>query len=157
MPGVPFEMQAMMTENIIPELKKRFHPKSIYHKTILTQGIGESFLAAIIEEWENNLPPAIKLAYLPQPGIVRLRLTGTGDDEAAIRAMVGEQAGKLSAIIPEYIFGEDDDRLEAIIGKLLRKELHPGNSRKLHRRLYCTPAYQHPRKLGLFQRFHHCL
>jgi len=122
MPGVPFEMQAMMTENIIPELKKRFHPKSIYHKTILTQGIGESFLAAIIEEWENNLPPAIKLAYLPQPGIVRLRLTGTGDDEAAIRAMVGEQAGKLSAIIPEYIFGEDDDRLEAIIGKLLKEK-----------------------------------
>jgi nicotinamide-nucleotide amidase len=122
MPGVPFEMQAMMTENIIPELKRRFHPKSIFHKTILTQGIGESFLASIIEEWENNLPAAIKLAYLPQPGIVRLRLTGTGDDVAAIRNLVEKQAGKLSAIIPEYIFGEDDDRLEAIVGKLLKEK-----------------------------------
>jgi nicotinamide-nucleotide amidase len=119
MPGVPFEMKAMMKEYIIPELKKRFQPKSIYHKTILTQGIGESFLATLIEEWENNLPPAIKLAYLPQPGIVRLRLTGTGDDETAIHDLVDEQVAKLSLLISEYIFGEDDDRLEAIVGKLL--------------------------------------
>ncbi|MCX6287019.1 MAG: competence/damage-inducible protein A [Bacteroidetes bacterium] len=122
MPGVPFEMQAMMKEHIIPELKKRFHPKSIYHKTILTQGIGESFLAAIIEKWENNLPPSIKLAYLPQPGIVRLRLTGTGDGEAVVRGLVDEQAEKLSAIIPDYIFGADDDRLEAIVGQLLKEK-----------------------------------
>ncbi len=119
MPGVPFEMQAMMKEYIIPELKKRFHPKSIYHKTIMTQGIGESFLATLIEEWENNLPPAIRLAYLPQPGIVRLRLTGTGDDETEILDLVEKQADKLSLLISEYIFGEDDDRLEAIVGKLL--------------------------------------
>ena len=119
MPGVPFEMQAMMKEYIIPELKKRFHPKSIYHKTLMTQGIGESFLATLIEEWENNLPPAIRLAYLPQPGIVRLRLTGTGDDETEILDLVEKQADKLSLLISEYIFGEDDDRLEAIVGKLL--------------------------------------
>jgi len=122
MPGVPFEMQAMMKEYIIPELKKRFGTKAIYHKTILTQGIGESFLAAIIEEWENNLPAAIKLAYLPQPGIVRLRLTGTGDEEDAIRSLVGKEAAKLSALIPEYMFGEDDDRLEAIVGRLLKEK-----------------------------------
>jgi len=119
MPGVPFEMQAMMTENIIPELRKRFHPQSIYHKTILTQGIGESLLATIIEHWENNLPAAIKLAYLPQPGIVRLRLTGIGDNEAVIHALVEEEARKLTVLIPEHIFGEDDDKIEAIIGKLL--------------------------------------
>ncbi|MCX6284670.1 MAG: nicotinamide-nucleotide amidohydrolase family protein, partial [Bacteroidetes bacterium] len=122
MPGVPFEMKAMMEEYIIPELKKRFHPKSIYHKTILTQGIGESFLAKIIEEWENDLPATIKLAYLPQPGIVRLRLTGYGDDEASILTLVEEQAEKLSAIIPEYIFGADDDTLEALVGKLLKEK-----------------------------------
>lgn len=122
MPGVPFEMQAMMKEYIIPELKTRFHPKSFYHKTILTQGIGESFLAALIEDWENNLPPSVKLAYLPQPGMVRLRLTGTGDHEASIRALVEEEAGKLSAIIPEHIFGEDDELIEAIVGKLLKEK-----------------------------------
>lgn len=120
MPGVPFEMKAMMTEYVIPELKKKFHPQSIYHKTILTQGVGESFLAEIIEEWENNLPAAIKLAYLPQPGMVRLRLSGTGDEENAIRSLVEKEAEKLSALIPDYIFGADEDRLEEIVGKLLK-------------------------------------
>jgi nicotinamide-nucleotide amidase len=120
MPGVPFEMQAMMTDYVIPELVKRFHPGAIYHKTILTQGIGESFLASIIGEWENNLPPSVKLAYLPQPGIVRLRLSGTGDDKATVRSVVEKQAEQLSEIISEYIFGTDDDSLEAIIGKILR-------------------------------------
>ncbi len=122
MPGVPFEMKSMMEEYIIHELKTRFHPKSIYHKTILTQGIGESFLAAIIEEWENNLPPAIRLAYLPQPGIVRLRLTGTGDNDASIRSLVEEEVEKLYSLIPEYIFGADDDKLEAIIGRMLKEK-----------------------------------
>jgi len=122
MPGVPFEMHAMMKDYVIPELTKRFHPKSIFHKTILTQGIGESFLAQIIEEWENNLPPAIKLAYLPQPGMVRLRLSGSGNDEASIHALVEEEAAKLSKLIPEYIYGTDDDRLEVIIGKLLKEK-----------------------------------
>ena len=120
MPGVPFEMKAMMTEYVIPELKTKFHPQSIYHKTILTQGVGESFLAEIIEEWENNLPAAIKLAYLPQPGMVRLRLSGTGDEENAIRSLVEKEAEKLSALIPDYIFGADEDRLEEIVGKLLK-------------------------------------
>ena len=122
MPGVPFEMKAMMNEYIIPELKTKFHPQSIYHKTILTQGIGESFLATIIEEWENNLPTDIKLAYLPQPGMVRLRLSGTGNNETEIRALVDGEAEKLSAIIPDYIFGKDDDQIEAIVGKLLKEK-----------------------------------
>ncbi len=122
MPGVPFEMQAMMKDYIIPELTTRFHPNSIYHKTIMTQGIGESFLAQIIEEWENNLPQSIKLAYLPQPGMVRLRLSGTGDDETSVHALVEEEANKLSLLIPEYIYGTDDDRLEALVGKLLKEK-----------------------------------
>ena len=122
MPGVPFEMHAMMKDYIIPELTTRFHPKSIFHKTILTQGIGESFLAQIIEDWENNLPPTIKLAYLPQPGMVRLRLSGSGNDMASIHDLVEEEASKLSKLIPEYIYGTDDDRLEVIIGKLLKEK-----------------------------------
>jgi nicotinamide-nucleotide amidase len=122
MPGVPFEMKAMMLDHVIPMLKERFHPQSIYHKTILTQGIGESFLADLISEWEDALPKEIRLAYLPQPGIVRLRLTGTGTDEAAIRSLVEKEAEKLYSLIPEHIFGENEDRLEEIVGRLLKEK-----------------------------------
>ncbi len=122
MPGVPFEMKAMMTDSVIPALKETFSTPFIYHKTILTQGVGESFLAAQIEEWEKALPPFIKLAYLPQPGIVRLRLTGNAPDEQQIRNEVDAEVARLYQLIPEYIFGEDDDTLELVIGKILRKK-----------------------------------
>jgi nicotinamide-nucleotide amidase len=120
MPGVPFEMKAMMTGYIIPALKVEFATPFIQHKTILTQGVGESFLAEKIEEWELALPKEIKLAYLPQPGIVRLRLSGRGHDQTAIASMIGEAREKLYQLIPEYIFGEDDETLEEVVGKLLK-------------------------------------
>jgi nicotinamide-nucleotide amidase len=119
MPGVPFEMKPMMTGHIIPRLKEAFRTPFIYHKTLLTQGIGESFLAAQIEAWENALPEHIKLAYLPQPGIVRLRLTGMGQDEQILRQQVDTEVARLAILIPEYIFGYNEDTLEAIVGKLL--------------------------------------
>lgn len=119
MPGVPFEMKTMMTDHVIPRLKEAFNTPHIFHRTVLTQGIGESFLAAKIEHWENELPGHIRLAYLPQPGIVRLRLTGTGEDAARLRDETGEQVKKLEALIPEHIFGHDDETLEQIIGALL--------------------------------------
>lgn len=122
MPGVPFEMKAMMTEHVIPRLKETFHTPAIYHKTILTTGIGESFLAARIEEWENGLPEHIKLAYLPQPGIVRLRLTGTGKMEQLIHQQVDAEVARLESLIPDYIYGYDDDTLENIIGRLLKQK-----------------------------------
>ncbi len=125
MPGVPFEMKEMMTNEIIPRLLMCFSAPFIYHKTILTQGIGESFLAKKIEFWENNLPEDIKLAYLPQPGMVRLRLSGTGKEERLVRNRVSSAIGELEKIIPEYIFGYDEETLEEIIGKLL---LEKGNS-----------------------------
>ena len=121
MPGVPFEMKAMMTSHIIPWLKKTFQTPFIYHKTLLTQGIGESFLAAQIDDWEKALPGHIKLAYLPQPGIVRLRLTGSGKEEQIIRQQVDAEINKLETLIPEYIFGFDGDTLEASIGQLLKE------------------------------------
>jgi nicotinamide-nucleotide amidase len=121
MPGVPFEMKAMMSESVIRMLREKFSHISIFHKTILTQGVGESFLATTIEDWENALPENISLAYLPQPGIVRLRLTATGGDEADTRDQVSAQVDKLKKIIPELIFGYDDDKLEIIVGELLMK------------------------------------
>ncbi len=122
MPGVPFEMKAMMTGEVIPRLKKIFNTPFLYHKTILTQGVGESFLAAQIEEWENALPSHIKLAYLPQPGMVRLRLTGEGSNEDILNQQVESEVLKLNKLIPEYIFGYDDETLESIIGKMLTEK-----------------------------------
>ena len=119
MPGVPFEMKPMMTDHVIPRVREVFHTPCLYHKTILTQGIGESFLAARIVEWENALPAHIKLAYLPQPGMVRLRLTGTGGSETKLHKEVDAAAEKLEPMISEYIFGYGDDTLERIVGRLL--------------------------------------
>jgi nicotinamide-nucleotide amidase len=122
MPGVPFEMKPMLKDYVIPALQKNYTQKNIYHKTILTQGIGESFLSEIIEEWENSLPENISLAYLPQPGLVRLRLTGKGDDETIVKKKVEAEVTSLLKIIPEYIYGFNEDRLEVIVGDLLQKK-----------------------------------
>ena len=122
MPGVPFEMKPMITETIIPEIKKRHKTHTIVHKTVLTQGIGESWLAQKIEAWEDKLPDNIKLAYLPQPGIVRLRLTAVGENKKALEHQVDKEIKKLLTIIPEYFFGYDNDELSAIVGELLRKK-----------------------------------
>lgn len=119
MPGVPFEMKALMEDHILPRLQT-LSKISIVHRTILTQGVGESFLAAKIEAWETGLPPYIKLAYLPQPGIVRLRLTGSGPDKAQLETEINACADELYELISEHIFGEGDDTLELIVGKLLK-------------------------------------
>jgi nicotinamide-nucleotide amidase len=136
MPGVPFEMKTMMTDFVIPWLKTEFQTPSIHHRTVLTQGVGESFLAAEIEQWEDALPPFIKLAYLPQPGIVRLRLTGLGPDAQIIREQVEKEVVRLRELIPEYIFGYDDDTLEKVIGEILKK-----NGKTLATAESCTGGY----------------
>ncbi|MEI6173297.1 MAG: competence/damage-inducible protein A [Bacteroidota bacterium] len=136
MPGVPFEMKGMMTGYVIPRLKEIFQTPFIYHRTLLTQGIGESFLAAHIENWESALPGNIKLAYLPQPGIVRLRLSGTGSQEQIVRKQVDAEAAKLENLITEYLFGYDEDTLEEIIGKLLK-----ANNKTLATAESCTGGY----------------
>ncbi|HKR03235.1 MAG TPA: competence/damage-inducible protein A [Bacteroidia bacterium] len=121
LPGVPFEMKAMMENDILPLLKQKFKTPFIYHKTILTQGAGESFLADMIEKWEDNLPKHIRLAYLPSPGAVRLRLTAKGD-AVKIKEETEQQIKKLQPIIEKYMYGYDDDTLEEIIGKFLREK-----------------------------------
>ncbi|MFH0893142.1 MAG: competence/damage-inducible protein A [Bacteroidota bacterium] len=120
LPGVPFEMKAMMKDSVIPALLKNFIIPARYHKTILTQGVGESFLAEKIQVWEENLPRGMQLAYLPSPGLVRLRLTAVGNDQDETKEKVDKEIRKLYAIIPELIFGEGDQTLEAILGELLR-------------------------------------
>jgi nicotinamide-nucleotide amidase len=122
MPGVPGEMKGIMENSVLPELKKKFALPPIVHKTILTQGIGESMLAEKIERWEDALPSNLKLAYLPSTGMVRLRLTGHGTDEIELRQLVEEEVKKLLPLISNYVYGEDDDKLEELTGRLLRKQ-----------------------------------
>jgi nicotinamide-nucleotide amidase len=120
MPGVPYEMKKMMSAEILPRLKTKFSLPTIVHRTILTQGIGESFLSEIIAEWENSLEvKKIKLAYLPSPGMVRLRLSASGNDEAALRKSVEDKLEELNNLIPQHIYGYEKDTLEQIVGKLL--------------------------------------
>jgi nicotinamide-nucleotide amidase len=120
LPGVPFEMKALVSNHVIPMLKPLSH-KAILHKTVLTQGVGESFLADKIMDWESALPSNFKLAYLPQPGMVRLRLTAIGTSRDELKAQLAEQLSLLYSLIPEYIFGEDDESLESIVGNLLKE------------------------------------
>jgi len=121
MPGVPHEMRGMMTHSVLPELKKLFDLPIIYHKIIRTAGIGESWLAEKIEDWENALPSNIQLAYLPTFGDIKMRLTAVGKD---LDLLINETDLLVEAVIPiieKYIYGYDDDTLESVIGRMLKK------------------------------------
>ena len=98
MPGVPHEMKGMMTDAVLPMIKQRFNTPFIMHRTILTQGIGESFLADLLDTFEDEIPSVLKLAYLPASGMVRLRLTGIGE-EALIKSTMQQQVQKLMEIV----------------------------------------------------------
>lgn len=120
MPGVPYEMKRMMTDIVLPRLQQHFNLPQITHKVIQTVGLGESFLAEKIADWEDQLPPNIRLAYLPNLGGVRLRLTGLATNAAAdLDAAMQQEVDKLSQIIPEYIFAYGEVSLPAAIGQLL--------------------------------------
>ncbi len=121
-PGVPFEMKYLVEHELLPKLLKNEKTDVIYHKTVLTQGIPESMLAVKIEDWENALPENIKLAYLPSPMSVRLRLSATGTKESQLIDLVDEQIQKLQQIIPESIFGYNKETLAEVIGELLKSE-----------------------------------
>ncbi len=136
MPGVPFEMKPMMTEQVLPRLREKFNFGVIYHKTVMTTGMPESFLAEKIKDWENSLPGNIKLAYLPQPGIVRLRLTAKGNNEEELKKIVHTKIGELKKIIGDIIFGYDDVTLEEVVGELLRK-----NGKTVSTAESCTGGY----------------
>ncbi len=119
MPGVPFEMEAIMTEEVFPRLIKLGIMQSIVHKTILTLGLPESMLAEKIEQWESALPDFIKLAYLPSALTVRLRLSAYGTDQAKLEDEINKQVMELLTIIPENVFGFDDENMALVTGRML--------------------------------------
>lgn len=117
MPGVPYEMKALMEEDFLPMIKSYFKTPFLYKRTILTQGIGESSLMELIEDWENSLASEnIKLAYLPQPGMVRLRLSSSSGVKEEIQQKVNSKIEDLKKIIPEFIWGEEKQTLEEVVG-----------------------------------------
>lgn len=122
MPGVPHEMKSLMKAEILPALKERFKPPFIYHKIIKTCGIGESYLAEKISDWESDLPEGMGLAYLPSLGEVKLRLTSTGSDEKKLIQRTGEEVKKLQSLIPDFIYGYDEETLPEVIGRLLKSK-----------------------------------
>jgi nicotinamide-nucleotide amidase len=120
MPGVPDEMKYMMTEHVLPILKSRFISHTIIHKNIMTYGIVEARLAEILTDFEKGLSENIKLAYLPTCGVIKLRLTGTGSNNDQLQKTIQGKVDELYKIIPQFIYGEDEDTLEKCIGDLLR-------------------------------------
>lgn len=123
LPGVPFEMKGLMTNSVIPKISTTFERPHILHKTIMTYGLGESAIAEKIEDWENNLPKEIKLAYLPSLGRVRLRLSAKGNNLDLLKQLVNLEAQKLYPLIGDIIYGEEEDEtIEAGIAKILTQK-----------------------------------
>lgn len=142
LPGVPFEMEYLMKNEVIPRLLERFNSRPILHRTLLTACEGESNIARKIESFEDNLPSNIKLAYLPALGQVRLRLTGvwegevTATAEAELNALLDAKKQELADLIPDILYGYEEETLATVIGKLLlEKNLQFGTAES------CTGGY----------------
>jgi len=121
MPGVPYEMKAIMETSLLSLLENHFEVPTIIHKTIMTTGVPESRLAALLEAWEARIPENFSLAYLPSPGVVKLRISGTGDHRQELEARMDELANSLVAEVNEFVFGYNDISLEEVTGHLLAK------------------------------------
>ncbi|NJB70606.1 nicotinamide-nucleotide amidase [Saonia flava] len=120
LPGVPFEMKNLIKNEVIPKIQETFKRPYIVHKTIMTYGMGESGIAEKIEPWENGLPSFVSLAYLPNLGRVRLRLTAKGNNRELLVDAVNEEVKKLYTLIGDIIYGEEEDEtIEALVAKLL--------------------------------------
>lgn len=118
LPGVPYEMKAIVSEEVVPRFQDRFQLNAIYYKTALTQGLGESFLAEKIKDWEDSLKTQkLGLAYLPSPGIVKLRVTSNKGQRDNV--LISKYFDQLKELIPEYLFGFDDDSLPKVLAQLL--------------------------------------
>lgn len=121
MPGVPHEMKKLIKDFVLPKLSTVFELPVIYHKLIKTVGIGESWLADLIKDWENALPPHIRLAYLPSLGHVKLRLTAFGENKDLLEQEVEQQIQAVLPSISSYVYGYNEETLETVVGKLLKQ------------------------------------
>jgi len=122
LPGVPYEMEALVKNEVLPKIQKQFVLPALYHKTILTYGLGESVIAERIADWENNLPKPIKLAYLPSLGRVRLRLSAKGAELETLKIQVNTQIEKVIPLIQDIYFGtEEDQSIEFLIAEKLNQ------------------------------------
>ncbi|MEP7110020.1 MAG: competence/damage-inducible protein A [Ferruginibacter sp.] len=119
MPGVPHEMKGMMDDEVIPGLRKHYKFPHIAHRTLLTAGVGESFLADLISGFETSLPAHIKLAYLPNYGMVRLRLSSSGFEKDAIEKEIQQCFNTLQKAVDQYIVTNEDEAMQEVVGKLL--------------------------------------
>jgi len=122
MPGVPHEMKGIMLNEVIPRLQKRMELPAIVHRTMLTAGVGESFLADAIQNWEEALPEHIKLAYLPNYGMVRLRLSAHGADKAILEKEVEDQFDRLKPLVEEWMVTDQDEKIEQVLGRMLKEK-----------------------------------
>lgn len=127
LPGVPFEMQYLMEHEVVPRIQQKFELPKIVHRTVLTQGVGESFIADLLTDWENSLAVEdIRLAYLPSPGMVKLRMSIYGGaEESVLRERIQRKEAELHAIIGEYIFGYEKETLQSVLVQHLKEK---GNS-----------------------------
>jgi nicotinamide-nucleotide amidase len=122
LPGVPHEMKGLMTNEVLPRLQQHFTMPFIAHRTLLTAGIGESFLAETIKEWEEFLPAHLKLAYLPNYGMVRLRITGSGSTKEQLDHELDTEFAKLKVLVKEWMVVDEDLSLPVVIGRLLKQQ-----------------------------------
>jgi nicotinamide-nucleotide amidase len=120
LPGVPHEMKGLVDKYVVPKIQNFFSTPSIEHRTLLTAGIGESFLAEQISDFELALPSNIKLAYLPNFGMVRLRLTGTGNDSKLLNSNINELFAQLKVKVAEYLVTDLDESMEMVVGRILK-------------------------------------
>lgn len=121
LPGVPVEMRGLMEKEVIQRLKKHFILPTIIHQTLLTAGTGESIIAEKIKDWEEKLPAYMKLAYLPHYGMVRLRITATGDDKNILETAIEKQFAQLKQLVKEWLVIDEDMTLQQAIAKLLKE------------------------------------
>ncbi|HET8886750.1 MAG TPA: competence/damage-inducible protein A [Salinimicrobium sp.] len=122
MPGVPYEMKAILSNEVLPRLREKFDFPFILHRTLTVYGIGESALAERIEDWENQLPKHIKLAYLPNYGRVRLRLSGVGNDEQKLKESIDSQVEELKPLLEDLVVSlTEEEPIEVQISKILTK------------------------------------
>ena len=136
LPGVPHEMKGLVDKYLISKIKQSFKTPSIVHRTLLTAGLGESFLAEIIADFENALPSHIKLAYLPNFGMVRLRLTGTSDNENELITNMEAVFAELKVKVQAYLVTDKDEAMEVVVGGLLRS-----NNQTVATAESCTGGY----------------